>query len=454
MGLDQMRFVKRLLIFSASLMCTACSALYDHVGGDFEGPPEDLTEKASPLAKELIIEAREGFESIPGAPVDHHFHLIGLGTGIQSICPDIDYIGIWLNPYYSSWAHPFLRLRRGVFLSASAIGDPIAADAQFVDRVLSLIRNTGYGGTYYLYALDWRYEREPNNVEPNRERTDLYVSNQYVLDLARCLNALPQDVRGSAKFEPVASVHPYRRGALRELRKLGAQGVRFVKWLPPVQKFNPSDENLVEFYQQMQRLGLVLLSHTGEEHALRVEADIDQDLGNPSHLKLALDQGVTVVMLHSGRDGVERRPGIDGLRKPYFDRFLEIMGMKEYSGRLFGEISVVPYVGTHHRLKDLMADSEIRCRLVDGSDYPTPAISIINPTRALLEAGFLRRADDPDTSLERERKRALDEIYSYNPILFDFVLKRTIRVNGEPIPPATFYSLDFKLKNPRDGCPS
>ena len=56
-------------------------------------------------------------------------------------------------------------------------------------------------------------------------------------------------------------------------------------------------------------------------------------------------------------------------------------------------------------------------RLVNGSDYPLPAINTLIRTRSLASDGFI-------TGAERE---ALNEIYNYNPLLFDFVLKRTIR---------------------------
>jgi hypothetical protein len=36
---------------------------------------------------------------------------------------------------------------------------------------------------------------------------------------------------------------------------------------------------------------------------------------------------------------------------------------------------------------------------------------------------------------------ALDEIYSYNPLLFDFVMKRTIRVGGRKLPDTVFGKL-------------
>jgi hypothetical protein len=51
------------------------------------------------------------------------------------------------------------------------------------------------------------------------------------------------------------------------------------------------------------------------------------------------------------------------------------------------------------------------------ADYPLPAINALIWTRSLARDGFI-------TDAERE---AVNEIYDYNPLLFDFVLKRTAR---------------------------
>jgi mannonate dehydratase len=56
-------------------------------------------------------------------------------------------------------------------------------------------------------------------------------------------------------------------------------------------------------------------------------------------------------------------------------------------------------------------------RLVNGSDYPLPAVNILIRTGTLLKKGYV-------TAVERQ---SLNEIYDYNPLLFDFVLKRTIK---------------------------
>jgi mannonate dehydratase len=58
--------------------------------------------------------------------------------------------------------------------------------------------------------------------------------------------------------------------------------------------------------------------------------------------------------------------------------------------------------------------------LVNGSDYPLPAINVVIRTTSLVKQGYL-------TADERV---CLNEIYDYNPLLFDFALKRTIRLPG------------------------
>ena len=64
----------------------------------------------------------------------------------------------------------------------------------------------------------------------------------------------------------------------------------------------------------------------------------------------------------------------------------------------------------------LLKRQDLHPRLVNGSDYPLPAINALIHTRSLVHNGFIT-ADE---------RIALNEIYDFNPLLFDFVLKRTI----------------------------
>jgi hypothetical protein len=59
-------------------------------------------------------------------------------------------------------------------------------------------------------------------------------------------------------------------------------------------------------------------------------------------------------------------------------------------------------------------------------------------------------------SARRARRDALDTIRRQNPVLYDFVLKRSLRfrIHGrlEPLPDAVFYDLATKVSHPQLGC--
>lgn len=418
-------------------------------------------------------------DGVRGAPHDHHFHLIGFATGTKRACaelldahdradlrepdrlPELHFTedNVWLNPDY----HDVIGVRtvlRQALADANRIDDEDKANEQYLQRILDLTVAADLGGTYYLYALDYRFDPAAGTaaLQPNRDHSDLYVSNDYAIAVATCLTQLAKhvaDKRGlrAPSFTPVASVHPHRPGAIAELERLAQLGVRFVKWLPPAQHIDPADSRLDAFYRAMAAHGIALLSHTGKEHTFRV-ADGDEDLGNPIRLRRALDAGVTVVMLHAGREGEEQSDA----PRSYFERFLEMMHEPAYRGRLFGEISMLPYVGTHEKMATIFADPDLRCRMLDGSDYPTPALHIVRMlSRDLFESrGPLRWSAEEQLSTLRARRDALDTIRRQNPLLYDFVLKRSLRfpIHGrlEPLPDAVFYDLATKVAHPQLGC--
>ena len=167
----------------------------------------------------------------------------------------------------------------------------------------------------------------------------------------------------------------------------------------------------------MARLGVVLLSHAGEEKA--VEAEAHQRLGNPLRLRRPLDHGVKVIVAHCASlgddidlDDPERR------RVSSFELFLRLLDDPRYDGLLYGGLSAVTQFNRFPQvLATLLERDDLATRFVHGSDYPLPAVNVVVRTGMLVDAGFLTK----------EERAAVDEIYDYNPLLFDFVLKRTLR---------------------------
>lgn len=366
------------------------------IGGAFTKQPEELSSKLSVKASDLVKRAFDDID--PGKLVDHHVHIAGLGAGGTNA---------FVNRKMLTWRHPFHRLKLKVYMSSAGVADEDNADPQAVTRLASLVANIKDHGKHRLLAFDKHYRRDGS---VNLEKTEFYVPNEYVFALAE---------RYPELFVPNISVNPYRPDALAELEKWARRGARVVKWLPNAMGIDPSDPKCDSFYEKMKQLDLILLSHGGEEKA--VEAEEDQKLGNPLLLRRALDHGVKVIVAHCA--GLGTNEDLDSKDRKHvdnFDLFLRLMNEKRYEGLVFGEISAMTQFNRSQKLRTLLAREDLHERIVNGSDYPLPAVNLLIRTRPLVKQGYIN-ADEAGS---------LKEIYDYNPLLFDFVLKRTLKLPG------------------------
>jgi len=302
---------------------------------------------------------------------------------------------------------------------SAGITDLSQGDQQFVDRLTRLIRNMPHPGRFQILAFDYSYDKNGCSV---KEQSELFIPNAYVFDLA----ARHPDI-----FLPVMSVHPYRKDAISELVKWSARGGRIIKWLPNAMNIDASDPDLDPYYDKVKELDLTILAHVGKEMA--VVTDDWQKLGNPLKFRRPLDRGVRVIMAHCASlgDNVDL-DSPSGEEASNFELFLRLMDEKRYEGLLFGDISAMTQfnrIGVP--LQTMLERRDLHERLVNGSDYPLPAVNIVIQTSALEEAGFITA----------EERTSLNEIYRVNPLLFDFVVKRTVRSpdNGERFKPIVFY---------------
>ena len=381
--------------------------LLHHIGGAFTRKPEELRDVISSKAADLIKRAFGDID--PQLLIDHHTHIAGLGTGGTNA---------FVNPKMRSWAHPFHHLKFKIYLSATGVKDVDHADAELIQRLVNLIKHIEHHGKHRLLAFDKNYGPDGS---ANLAKTEFYVSNEYVFALAEQYPDL---------FVPNISVNPYRPDALDELEKWAGRGARVVKWLPNAMGIDPSDPRCDPFYEKMKQLDLILLSHGGEEKA--VEAEEDQKLGNPLLLRRALDHGVKVIVAHcAGLGDNQDLESADKKRVRNFDLFMRLMDEKRYRGLVYGEISAMTQFNRIGKpLTTILEREDLHERLLNGSDYPLPAMNVLVRTRPLVKGGYIN-AD------ERE---CLNEIYDYNPLLFDFVLKRTIKLPGteKRLPAAVF----------------
>src|SRR5918993_646626 len=102
--------------------------LLKHVGGAFTHRPEELKERLSANASDLVSKAFEDVEA--SRLVDYHTHVAGTGAG------GTDNL---VNPKMRSWRHPLHRLKFSVYLSAAGVEDVGRADLQFAERLVRLV---------------------------------------------------------------------------------------------------------------------------------------------------------------------------------------------------------------------------------------------------------------------------------------------------------------------------
>jgi len=367
--------------------------LIDRLGGGFSKEPEDLAREASAKTKNLIEQAFAGID--PAQLADHHTHVLAIGTSVKDA---------FVNPKMLSGFN-LERLKFHIYLSASGIKNLEYADEEYIARLLRLARAAAPRGKFRILAFDKHFNADGS---VNLNKTNMYVPNEYVVALA---HKYP-DV-----FTPVISIHPYRTDGLQELEKWAKAGIKYVKWLPNAMGMDPANPVIAPFYRKMKEHRMILLSHAGEEQA--VQAEEDQKLGNPLLLRKPLDMGLRVVIAHAASLG--ECADLDS-REPRktncFDLFLRLMDEPKYVGLLFGEISaMLQFNRMPEPLLALLKRQDLHPRLINGSDYPLPAINSLIWTRSMARAGFI----------SAEERESLNEVYNYNPLLFDFVLKRTLR---------------------------
>lgn len=378
--------------------------LIDHIGGNFKGKPSELRTGISPEARTWMDSTLHGLDS--SRLVDIHTHMVGSGNKA------------WVNPQLLSWKHPHKHLQFLTYMSAGGMQSLESATPDYWNRFQELVKHSPLHGGVYLFAFDGSYHRDGR---PDSAKSEFIIENTLVDSLAR----------SNPQFKTVISVNPYRKDALDQLDYWGQRGVHMLKWLPNAMGIDPADSNLIPFYQKMRHYNMALITHAGEEKA--VDAKEDQALGNPLRLRLPLSQGVRVILAHcasSGTDADLDAPGHPQV--PSAQLFARLMNQPEYRDLLYADISAITQVNRYQEILPLIfAHPEWEPRLINGSDYPLPAINVLFNTGSLAKAGYI----------QKNEALYLREIYAYNPLMFDLLLKLSLRdpKTGRHLNKSVFY---------------
>lgn len=344
---------------------------------------------------------------------DCHCHLVGIGDSDS---------GIEVNPDMRSWLHPILHSQFNFYLNASCAkqSDPDGnVDRGAVTRLVQICQDFPPGMKAMLLAFEHYYDE---SGEKHPEYSAFHVPNRYAEAIA---HAHPQ------RFEWIASVHPYRKDALQALQWCAEHGAKGIKWLPGAMGINPASPRCDAFYQAMRVHKLTLLSHTGSEHA--VETPAGQSYNNPLLLRRPLNHGVRVIAAHCASIGefVDLDKGEDADEVSGYQLFKRMMQEPAFEKNLYGGISATVLANHDPEvLADLIRDRSMQHRLVYGSDYPLPGIMPLINTSDFVDKNWLNEA----------QARFLDALRPSNALLYDFLLKRFLSVDGHRFDSQVFHS--------------
>jgi hypothetical protein len=280
------------------------------------------------------MDAPSTLTSAPTKVTDCHVHLAALPCGGN---------GCFVSPkMLKSPLFRFLIWQQGLDLNEAE-----KSNEKYIANLLAELRGSLHVGRAVLLGIDGVYN---SAGKVDHQATEFLISNDYVLKLAR---TYPNE------FWAGVSVNPERAGAVEELQRCAEAGAKLVKWLPNAQHFDPGDRRHIPFYREMARLGLPLLSHTGYEFSLIGK---DQSCGNPEKLRVALDEGVTVIAAHGCSHGLL-------FWEKFYPTFLDLA--HSYPN-FYSDISALSLPNRLGMLFRLRRHPDLHHRLLFGTDYPLP----------------------------------------------------------------------------------
>lgn len=222
---------------------------------------------------------------------------------------------------------------------------PREANHKYLDDLLTELRASRYVQKAVILGMDGVYDRQGRLV---KEHTDFLISSDYVLNTTK---AHPGELLAGV------SINPQRRDAVEEVHRCADAGAALVKVLPNAQQFNPADPRYKLFYRALAERQLPFLSHVGYEFSLIGK---DQSVGDPDRLRLALDEGATVIAAHACSYGLM-----------LYEKFIPTL--HEFVQRyphFYADISALTLPNRFRMLLHLRKHQELQGRLLFGTDYP------------------------------------------------------------------------------------
>jgi predicted TIM-barrel fold metal-dependent hydrolase len=223
--------------------------------------------------------------------------------------------------------------------------NPSAANRKYIQDLLEELRASRHVQQAVLLGMDGVYTHEGRI---NHQATEFLISNDYVIQQAK---------KYPDEFLAGVSINPQRIDAIEELHRCAEAGAVLVKVLPNSQQFDPGHYRYQNFYRELAKLSLPLLSHVGYEFSLMGK---DQSMGDPNRLRTALEEGATVIAAHACSYGLM-------MYEKFYPTLLEFVN--QYPN-FYADISALTLPNRLGMLLKLRNHPEIFDRLIFGTDYP------------------------------------------------------------------------------------
>ncbi|MCP4041041.1 MAG: amidohydrolase family protein [Gammaproteobacteria bacterium] len=273
--------------------------------------------------------------------VDLHAHTAGIGAGGS---------GCFLSPELRN------SFKFGIYLKAFAVTEEeleVNGDAIVFKRISNRLSSSKHVEAAIVLAMDGVVD---STGELSRSETQVYVPNDFVR----------QETEKYPNLFFGASINPYRKDAVQQLERVVRQDAKLIKWIPSIQLIDPSDQNIIPFYEKLRELGLPLLIHTGQERSFVTARD---EYADPVRLRLPLSLGVTVIAAHVATTG-------ETDDEEHFDRLLPMFA--EYSN-LYGDISSITQLNKLKYMDIILKNRDIHGQLLYGSDMPLISTILVSP---------------------------------------------------------------------------
>ena len=271
-------------------------------------------------------------EPLPEAGItDMHCHVNGIGAGGSGCFISDELRNNWRFPLYLE----------GFGICEKELEEK--GDGLVVERLSQLLAQSKFVKKAVVLAMDGVV----SDGLLDTYRTEVYVPNEFVAEAVKRYSNL---LFG-------ASVNPYRKDWRARLDWADANDAVFVKWIPSIMNIDPSDPNLISFYDKLAELQLPLLSHAGEDQSVPAAND---ELCDPEKLRLPLSRGVKVIASHIASTG--RYQGEESSTKL-------LRMMKDYPN-LYSDISSLTQLNKLGYMEEALTCKDFSGKLHYGSDFP------------------------------------------------------------------------------------